>query len=69
MAAESEVLTGNLSGDAFLKDFKRATEMADAVGLFESWVIAGSARNDLVEQVRQNPVVAEEQLAVGGPDE
>jgi hypothetical protein len=66
MAANAETLTGDLSGEAFLRDFKTATEMARAVDFFESWILAGNAKTSLVEQVKQNPVIAEEQLSVGG---
>jgi hypothetical protein len=66
VGAETGTLKGKLSGTAFLDDFQVATRMAASVDTFESWVLAGEPRKDLIEQIKHDPLLADERLAIGG---
>src|SRR6266404_3707733 len=66
MAHSADVLGGDLSGEVFLRDFKAATEMSKSVDFFESWILAGDARASVVERIKENPAIADNELSVGG---
>jgi len=65
MSAAAELPTATLTGQEFLSDFRSAIDIAEEIGQFESWVLAGRALGNIVSCIKNNPTAAE-QLSVGG---